>query len=133
MSALIPSAEAAAIRDLVRTASLDETTVKVLRAVEAACDVEGRVVLSWPSPAAVTAVGGRVWLATVREQRDGIWVQVAEWRARVGHEVAVGRGDRLFDVETGQLYEVLTVVPKNSLVGVLYQALTLLRVEGDVL
>ena len=132
MSLLSPS-EAAAIAAVVRDASIAETSVKVLRATAGSRDAEGRRTLSWPNPATVTAVGGRVWLASIRENRDGIWVQTAEWRARVTLDTRVDKGDRLYDVETDRLYEVRTVAPKNSLVGTLYQELTLLSVEGSVL
>lgn len=129
---MLSAAERAQMLAQVQQLGLSETTVKVLAPTVGSDDEYGRSTLEWPDPDDVTAVPGRVWLRSVREQRDGVWVQVSEWVARVGLDVAVSRDDRVLDVATGRQFDVAAVYDDNSHVGLLWQLCRLRAVEPEV-
>ena len=128
-----PAAELAELRTLFADHLVHGNDVKVLAATDGGFDAEGRTVLTYPDPGDVDAVPARIERVGARELRGDLWVQVQEWRVRLPASTAVTHGDRIVDVDSGDVFEVATVTDHGSHLGVLYRLCGLVRIDGGVL
>jgi hypothetical protein len=134
MSSEFPSiVELAELCQLFSSHLVHGTTVKVLAATAGDDDAEGRSTLTYPELEEVATTAGRIEYRTGRELRGDQWLQVTTWTARLGVDVAVNHGDRIYDTQTNQLFEVSSVAHHHSHLGALYLKCELVQIAGGVL